>query len=517
MAAEPRTVAELVTERASARGDHPLLVCDADRLTYAEAERRSAALARGLVALGVGRATHVGVLYPNGADFVVAMLAVARIGAVVVPFTTFSTARELAEQLAHADVAVLLATPRYRSHDFTVELRDALGVDALDRPLFCTTAPLLRHVGLDQDDVARHAADVPECLLEALGSDVHPSDALAIVYTSGSSGTPKGAVHTHGSLLAHQRNLNGIRALTADDRLFCNSPFFWVGGFAFGLLATMVAGATLVCSNATDAGEVLDLLEAERPTLTNGFAASVAHLARHESFPMRDLTSMRRGNLYPIMPADVRPRDPALRHGMLGMTEAGGTFLLDADESDQPEERWGSFGRPAPGFEVAVVDPATGAAVEAGTPGELLLRGPHLLQRYHRRSREETFDADGWLHTGDVVCTDLDGYVYYLGRRGSMIKTAGANVSPIEVETAITRMTGGMVAHVVGLPDGERGEVVGAVLVTDRTVDPSALRDLLAVELSSYKLPRRVATISEAPLLASGKVDVQRLREAFDD
>jgi acyl-CoA synthetase (AMP-forming)/AMP-acid ligase II len=201
---------------------------------------------------------------------------------------------------------------------------------------------------------------------------------------------------------------------------------------------------------------------------------------------------------------------------MLGMTEAGGTFLLDADESDQPEERWGSFGRPAPGFEVAVVDPTTGTAVEAGAPGDLLLRGPYLLQRYHRRSREETFDADGWLHTGDVVCTDLDGYLYYLGRRGSMIKTAGANVSPIEVENAINRVTGGMVAHVVGLPDGERGEVVGAVLVTDRAVDPSALRDLLAVELSSYKLPRRVATVSEAPLLASGKVDVRRLREAFD-
>jgi acyl-CoA synthetase (AMP-forming)/AMP-acid ligase II len=286
-----------------------------------------------------------------------------------------------------------------------------------------------------------------------------------------------------------------------------------VGGLAFGLLATLVAGSTLMCSNALDAGETLDLLEAERPTLTNGFAASVAHLARHDSFPGRDLSSIRRGNLYPIMPPDVRPADPELRHNMLGMTEAGGTFLLSADESDQPETRRGSFGLAAPGFETKVIDPATGAAVEHGAVGELLIRGRYLMQRYHRRSREDCFDADGWFHTGDAVRIDDDGYFYYLGRRGSMIKTAGANVSPVEVEKAIARVTGGTVAHVVGLPDAERGEIVAAVLVTERDVDASALRDLLARELSTYKLPRRIATVTEVPLLSSGKVDTRGLRE----
>ena len=188
-------------------------------------------------------------------------------------------------------------------------------------------------------------------------NDVDGCDPLAIVYTSGSTSTPKGAVHTHAALLGHQQNLNKIRGLTANDKLFCNSPFFWIGGFAFGLLATLVAGSTLVCSNATDPGATLDLLEAEKPTITNGFSAGIAHLPDHPSFARRDLSSMRRGNLYPIMAPDARPADPELRHNMLGMTEAGSIVLISDDESDQPEERRGSFGKPAPGFETMIMRP----------------------------------------------------------------------------------------------------------------------------------------------------------------
>ena len=213
-------------------------------------------------------------------------------------------------------------------------------------------------------------------------------------------------MHTHAGLLSHQRNLNEIRGLTESDKLFCNSPFFWIGGFAFGLLATLVAGATLICSNATDAGDTLDLLEAEKPTITNGFVAGIAHLTRHPSFADRDLSSMRRGNLYPIMAPDSRPADPELRHNMLGMTEAGSVLLLSGDEADQPETRRGSYGFLAPEFEARVIDPDTGQDVGFSVLGELLIRGPHVMQRYYGRAREECFDPDGWFHTGDLVRRD---------------------------------------------------------------------------------------------------------------
>lgn len=520
------------------RGEHALLICDDQRLGYAEAERSSAALARTLIGLGAGKGTHIGLLFPNGAEFVTAMLAAARIGAVVVPFSTFSTAAEVRTQLLDSDVEIMLAAASYRGHDYRQKLAEALDVPLTDTAatLFTENAPRLRRVllGDQRGGTSERAGDAD--LLTALEDDVDPGDTLAVIYTSGSTGAPKGAVHTHGGLLEHQRNLNRIRRLDADDRLFCNSPFFWIGGFAFGLLATMTAGATLVCSITTDAGATLDLLEREKPTVTNGFAAGVAALTRHPSFPTRDLAFLRRGNLYPIMAPDARPADPELRHNMLGMTEAGSVVLLDGDDTDQPEHRRGSFGRPAPGFETKVVDPDTGAPVGTGEIGELCLRGPYLMQRYYGRSREDCFDGDGWFHTGDLVRTDPEGFVYFITRAGSMIKTAGANVTPAEVAAALTTVLGDRIhdaaVHVFGLPDPERGQVVAAVIATDTgsviengihtnieaLIDDGELRTALRTHLSAYKVPRRFAVCrhAEVPLLSSGKVDLPRLAELFD-
>ncbi|MED5812027.1 class I adenylate-forming enzyme family protein [Mycolicibacterium sp. 050232] len=474
------TVAELL------RGctDHPLLICDDQRISYAEAQHRSAEVAGGLLALGAGKGTHVGLLYPNGVDFTVGMLAAARIGAVVVPYSTFLTTAELQTQLRDSDTAILLSARGFRNHDYEQRLA---GIDA----------PCLRHALFDMP----HADD---STLAAFEDDVDGCDPLAIIYTSGSTGSPKGVVHTHASLIGHQRNLNAIRGLTAADRLFCNSPFFWVGGFAFGLLATITAGATLICSNATDAGATLDLIEGEKPTITNGFVAGIAHLSSHPSYPGRQFAA-RRGNLYPVMAADCRPADPELRHNMLGMTETGSVVLIDPDDGDQPEQRRGSYGRPARGFETKVL-----------ASGELCVRGPYLMQGYYGRNREDCFDADGWFHTGDLVRVDDDGYFYFLGRAGAMIKTAGANVTPDEVEKALAAL--GLTAHVLGLPDATRGQIVAAVIVTDDAVDVDAVRNELRGTLSAYKIPRAFAVCGTAdlPTLSSGKLDVPGLRGLFD-
>jgi acyl-CoA synthetase (AMP-forming)/AMP-acid ligase II len=525
----PLTVPALLRERAS-RGDHPLLICDDATLTYAEAEARSAVLARGLLWAGAGKGTHVGVLLPNGPEFVIAWLAAARIGAVTVPISTFSTPTEIAGLLRGADVEFLLAARSFRNHDYVDKLQEAIPeLDRKAHPQLAPSVPALRWIAYFSDDVA---ANWPVSALEELGvgindealasveSTVRPADRMVIVHTSGSTSAPKGVVHVHGSLIRHLDNLNQIRRYTEDEVLFSNSPFFWIGGFAYGLLGTLLAGATLVCSNAVDASDVLDLLERTRPTMTNGFAQSVAHLARDPSFGSRDLSFIQRGNLWPIMPPHTQPADIELRHNMLGMTEAGSVCLVSEDESDQPESRRGSFGKPAPGFEARVVDPETGEDCAPGQVGELWFRGPFLMAGYYGVERAATFTPDGWYRTGDLCRTDEDGFYYFSARLGDMIKTAGANVSPREVEAAILDLTG-LSSHVVGLSDPDRGQIVAAaVRVPSGTPVPDveALRTSLRGRLSAYKVPALIVpmTDDDVPMMSSGKLDAPALRATLE-
>jgi acyl-CoA synthetase (AMP-forming)/AMP-acid ligase II len=500
----PLTIPALLRARVAERGDDVLLVADDERLTYRAAADRSAELARRLLAAGIGPGSRVALLHPNTPGFVVAWLAAARVGAVAVPLSTFSTGPELVGLLRGADVTLLLATPGHRSHDYPAALGAELpGLDLRAPPLWSPAVPSLRRVVFDVEDLPR--ATVGPEVLAAAEALVTPADPMVIVHTSGSTSEPKGVVHSHGALVRHLDNLNQLRRYGPGEVLFSNSPFFWIGGFAYALLGTLVAGARLVCSNAAGAAQVLDVLERERPTMVNGFAASVAHLPADPSFPGRDLSSIRRGNLWPIMPEGVRPADPELRHSMLGMTEAGSVCLADADESEQPEHRRGSFGRPVPGF---------GADVRGD--GELWFRGPFLMEGYDGRERHETFDADGWFPTGDLVTVDAEGYFHFRGRGSDMVKTAGANVSPREVEAAILEVTG-FTAHVVGVDDAVRGQVVAALVRAPdpASVDPDDLRARLRERLSAYKVPRRILVVTDAevPTMSSGKLDLRALKE----
>ena len=459
------TLPAVVAEQAARRGDHALLIGDDDVLTYADAEARSAALAEELWAAGVRKRTHVGVHLPNGSDFVVAAFAIARLGAVTLPISTFSTPSEIDTIVRNADVDLVLPT-------------DDLGVlKVVERP-----------------------SGHPEPM-------VRPADRLVIVHTSGSTGVPKGVIHQHGPLLRHLRVLNELRRYGEDEILFSNSPFFWIAGYAYSLLGTLLAGATLVCSNAADPADTLDLLERTRPTMCNGFAATVARLAKHPSFPSRDLSSIRRGNLWPIMPPDIRPADPELRHNMLGTTETGSVCLASDDESDQPEHRRGSFGKPVPGLEAKLVE------------GELWLRGPSLMEGYYGRERHEVFTPDGWYRTGDLFRVDDDGFFYFLGRAGDMIKTSGANVAPREVEAAILQATG-LVAHVIGIDDADRGQLVAAAVRVPSGQDPpdeDVLRAALRERISAFKVPKRFLFLADedVPMLSTGKLDSSSLKAMF--
>jgi acyl-CoA synthetase (AMP-forming)/AMP-acid ligase II len=517
---EPTTVSRVLATRVAEQPGVDFVVCDDDRLTYADAERRSRVLARGLLAQGAGRGSRIALLFPTSVDFVLAWLAAVRIGAIAVPISTFSTARELRDLFSRADVDLVLGVREYRGNDYEAAIEEAVGPLGDDgRPV---AAPYLRRVWLDGfAALEASAAAVPDALLDAVEDDVTPDDRMVVVHTSGSTSAPKGVIHQHGALLGHLDTLNGIRGLHAGTRLFSNSPMFWIGGLAYNVVGVLAAGGTLLCSAATDPVETLDFIERERPELTNGYAASIAALVAHPSFAGRDFSSIRSGNLHPLLPDAIRPKDVELRHNMLGTTETGSVCLMSGDETDQPERRRGSFGRPVPGLTPRVVDPESLDDVPVGTIGELWFRGPSLMEGYYGRERWEIFTPDGWYRTGDLFHVDADGFYYFHGRRGSMIKTAGANVSPLEVEAALSDATGGLAVMVLGVADPERDQVVAAVILAepDTAPDVDALRSELRTRLSAYKVPRRFLVLAPAdlPMLSSGKPDLTAIEELFDD
>jgi acyl-CoA synthetase (AMP-forming)/AMP-acid ligase II len=513
------------------------IVKDGARLGFGEAERRSRRLARGLLATGVGKGTRVAIWLPNGPDWVLAWLAAARIGALVVPLNTFYQARELGFVLRHADVHALLTTARFLNADYLERLERCAPELAGHGPgpLRVRSLPFLREVrvwesaGHERPWTAGGAAALEalgqadpaldDALLEELEREVRPSDPLVAIYSSGSTADPKGAIHTHGTVLRHAHNLNGMRDLAPDDRVYSPMPFFWVGGLVFTLVAGMHVGARLYCQDLFEPGKTLDLIERERITLLAGWPHFAKAMAEHPSFSKRDLSSIRGGNMYDLLPAQKRPRDPELRSNSLGMTETCGPHTYESMDVELPEKLRGSFGRAVPGVSHKVVDPETGKTLGPGEFGEICVRGYSVMQGLYKVEREDAFDADGYYHTGDAGLFDAEGHLFFKGRLGEMIKTGGANVAPREIELLLGAMPEVMAGHAVGVPHATRGENVAlAVVLRDGAkLDAETLRARLKDELSAYKLPRHVffVTSSEIPMTDSGKLDRRKLRDAL--
>jgi acyl-CoA synthetase (AMP-forming)/AMP-acid ligase II len=518
-----------IRELAERFGERELVVGDEERLSFAQAEARSARLARGLLAAGVAKGARVGVLMPNGPDWVVAWLAAARIGAVAVPLNTFFQARELGWILRHADVDTLLCASRILGHDVLERIAAAAPglAAATEQPLRVPALPFLRRVftwgGCDRPwarDGAALEADaggdpaVDDAFLREVERQVVPADPLLILYSSGSTADPKGAVHSHGAVIRHSFQLSRLRSLREDDRVWSPMPFFWVGGLVFSFLANVHRGATTLCQSAFDPERTLEFLERERATLAIGWPHFGKALAEHPSRARRDLSALRGGNLPGILPPEVCPPEPERRGNALGMTETCGPHTWGGD-GVLPEAEQGTFGTSIPGVEHRVVDPATRETLPPGAPGEICVRGYSVMQGLHKLEREETFLPDGFYATGDAGFFDAAGLLHFQGRLGDLIKTGGANVTPSEVEQALVAQPEVKEAYVVGVPHPERGQNVAASVVLEPGADvaPDVLRERLRRELSAYKVPRHlfVDRMDALPFTDSGKIDKRRL------
>jgi acyl-CoA synthetase (AMP-forming)/AMP-acid ligase II len=513
-------------------GERDMIALGERRLTFRQAERESAELARGLLAAGIGKGTRVGLLMPNGPDWVLAWLATCRIGAVCVPLSTFLRERELLWNLRHGDIHTLLTCDRYLSHDYLERLERAvpslLGQNG--DPLHLRELPFLRSVRVwgrcDRSwardgpnglaDLARATAAVGDDFLREVERSVSPADTMLVIYTSGSTAEPKGACHTHGTAVRHSHILKQYRHTGPEDGTYSPMPFFWVGGLNNSLMATMHSGACLYCEESFDVDKVIDLIERERITVIAGWPHHAKAIADHPRFLQGDFDFIRFG-AFATLPKALRPPEVELFPNALGMTETFANHSMEEEGCALAESERGSFGRAIARIERRIVNPETGVEVPPGEWGDLCIRGYSVMQGLYKLEREQVFTADGFYRTGDECRIDADGHLFLKGRLGEMIKTGGANVSPREVEGVLESFVEVKEAYVVGVADPLRAQAVVAavVLYADQRADPAALRQRLRRELSVFKVPRHIfiCTSEELPRTGSAKIQKPLLRE----
>jgi acyl-CoA synthetase (AMP-forming)/AMP-acid ligase II len=536
------TIPAVVRRAATIFGDNDFIVMPDRRMSYAEAEVASRRVGKQLLAAGVGKGTRIGFMFPYGTDWIVAWLAIARVGAIGMPFSTSYKPPELRKALRFGDVDTLVVPSTMLGQDHLAYVEDAVPglAEAGPEPLRIPALPFLRHVrvsgpsdrlwakalpldfrlgdGIHAGDGARTDDDsdgISDEFFEAVEAEVTPSDLMMTIFTSGTTSEPKGVVHTHGNFLRHGANLARFAGLTSESRRLCAMPFFWIGGVGLALNVALSVGSAILCVEKFEPDAVLDLMEAEGATELAVWPQLGQRMQRYIVDTGRDVSKI---------PAFAAPPtiDYGLRHNSLGMTETMGPHSAAGPEAERvlPEEMRGSFGLLVPCVEHRIADPETNATLGEGDVGEVCVRGYSLMNGLYKWERHETFDEDGWYHTGDKGLI-RDGYLYFLGRLSEMIKTSGSNVAPREVELLLESFPEVGLAVVVGLPDAQRGEVVAAALVptAGAGIDPTETLRRAGDELSNYKVPRRVLVLGEGemPYLANGKPDRLTVRMLLAD
>ncbi len=488
------TFPQLLRAAAAAHGDNIAIVLKGasipdEQMTFIELERRSAELARGLIARNIGKGARVAFIYGNSPGFLLMLAAICRIGAIAIPVSTMIKANELVRVLRQSDAAGLIVQRRYLGNDYVDRLRDALPeLKVGDKPeLRINKTPYLRWIISTGDTLPPtiqdmrvlidSASTVSEELLREMEAEIHPTDQMLEIYTSGSMALPKGVRHNHGPVLFRTHYLRSMLNPQPGKQIVVQLPMFWVGGLMMSVLPNLEVGATSVCT--------------ER-TLNNSRVAMGSVLAAE------DLKLM----------AQARP------YWALGMSETLGPYSYSDILREPRYPLCAPLEHIAERFEVRVVD-EDGKQVGNGETGEIQVRGYPLTPGLHKVERSEYFTADGFYHTGDIGIVD-GSRILFVGRNGDIIKTAGANVSPAEVEMEMQELEGVHSAYVVGLPDPERGQMLVATVVPREgaTLDFSRIQETLRQRLSSYKVPRAYLAISrdEVPLLHSNKVARRQLQ-----
>jgi len=501
--------------------------------SYAQLWAEANAVARALIASGVGKGTRVGLLMTNRPEFLAACFGTALAGGVVTTLSTFSTAAELDHLLAVSGVSILLLERQILKKDFAailLELDPAMA-DAAPGAIASTKYPFLTHV------VAVGAGDagaggpieswtkfcdrgmtVDQARVDARACTNKPADPGVLFFSSGSTALPKGILSAHrGVTLQLWRWPRWYAAGQCDLRMWSANGFFWSGNFSMALGGTLTSGGSLILQSTFNAEEALRLMEREKATFLNAWPHQWEQIIGAPNWAETDLSSL----------TYIDHKSPIAQHPTInsnwrepfaafGNTE---TFtLFTAYPANTPDEvTAGSVGVPCHGVTVKIIDPLTGEVVPQGERGEICVKGPTLMLGYIGIALTDSLDAEGYLRTGDGGHVDGAGRLFWHGRLNDIIKTGGANVSPIEVDTLLRTMPQVKISQTVGVPHETLGERVVTCIVPhdDATLTEEDVKAFAKAMLASFKVPRVVLFFAEDELATTGtnKIKTTDLRK----
>src|SRR5215813_2464255 len=476
-----RTIDGLLDELAARFPGREALVGCGRRYTYAALREEVRAFAKGLHALGIRKGDMVAILMGNKPQWVIADLAICSLGGIMVAVNTWVTSRELGYVLAHSDATTLIASDHFLKSDYFAML------DELE-PLAHSTPQLelIIHVGarsyrdsISFDEVYARGRTVPDTEIERAARAIDPKDVAYLLYTSGSTSTPKGVQLQHYALIENMWQIGERMHVTEHDRLWLAVSLFY---------------------GTPNMGQAL---------------------SEHPDRQAHDLSSLRSGGTVGTPQQIKRVVDLGAREicNIYGLTETYGNCTV-SDAAEPLDIRLASVGHPLPGVDLRIVDPETGNVLPQGQVGEIRVKGYVTVGYYKDADKNRAaFDTNGYFITGDLGFLDAEGRLYFRGRIKEMIKTGGINVAPVEVEEMLMAHPAVKLACVTGVPDPQRDEVVAALIVCQpgQSVEEADLLALCRRQLAAYKIPRMMKFVSEAelPLTVTGKLQKNRLAEFF--
>ncbi len=516
-----RTMGGLVDEARARWGDREALAFKGRRFSFREVAADVDGVAKGLIQLGVAPGDKVAIWLQNSPEWIHAMFACAKIGAVHVPVNTRLRTDDVAYVLRQSDSSTLI------THDVSGPI-DYL---SMARQLGPMTGHLKRLVIKSErayrdtvgwSDLLERGRAVSDTTVRERAAAVRSTDTAFIMYTSGTTGFPKGVARDHGlieSLVDRHRRLR-----VCEHDVFINYlPLFHIFGYVDGPLGSMMVGNRQVLTETFDPDEALDLIEQEGGTQVHGFEGHLKALCDAQEARPRTLRTLRTG-LMALGQASVaatayRARTvlaPARFLAAYGITEVGANVSVSFPDATD-EQACETSGYPCEGFAVRVVDPETGQEQPRGVAGELLVQSRYMMQGYYRKPLEtaRALDADGWFHTGDMAVLRSDGYVRFVGRYKDMLKIGGENVDPMEVEGYLLQHPGVQQAAVVSYPDAKLTEV-GVAFVQRQPGTVVTEAEVVAScrgRIASFKVPRHVIFVDDLPVTSSGKIQKAVLRE----